>query len=109
MQPLRRMGVDAAILFSDIMVPLAAVGIPVRIEPGRGPVVDEPIRTEADVARLRPLGSGPGRSSRPGSSPSHSKGARLFLCFGFAGAPFTLASYLVEGNPRRARMSARRH
>ena len=55
MQPLRRMAVDAAILFSDIMVPLAAVGVPVRIEPGVGPVVDEPIRTAADVARLRPL------------------------------------------------------
>ena len=55
LQPLRRMELDAAILFSDIMVPLAAVGVGVRIEPGRGPVVDTPIHGAADVPRLRPL------------------------------------------------------
>src|SRR2546426_6726707 len=55
LQPLRRMPLDAAILFSDIMVPLAGIGVPVRIEPGLGPVVDPPIRTPADVARLRTL------------------------------------------------------
>ena len=55
LQPLRRMPLDAAIIFSDIMVPLAAVGVPVRIEPGTGPVVDEPIRSRGDLARLRPL------------------------------------------------------
>ena len=52
LQPLRRMPLDAAIVFSDIMVPLAAVGVPVRIEPGRGPVVDEPLRSRADVEAL---------------------------------------------------------
>ncbi len=55
LQPLRRMDLDAAIVFSDIMVPLAAVGVDVRIEPGRGPVVGTPVRTPADLARLRPL------------------------------------------------------
>ena len=55
LQPLRRMDLDAAIVFSDIMVPLAGVGIDVRIEPGRGPVVDTPLRTAADLDRLRPL------------------------------------------------------
>jgi uroporphyrinogen decarboxylase len=55
LQPLRRIELDAAILFSDIMVPLAAVGVDVRIEPGHGPVVDTPIRDAADVSRLRPL------------------------------------------------------
>ena len=55
LQPLRRMPVDAAILFSDIVVPLVAVGVPIRIEAGRGPVLDEPFRGDADLARLRPL------------------------------------------------------
>src|SRR5687767_5879139 len=55
LQPLRRFDADAAILFSDIMVPLEAIGVGVRIEPGVGPVVDEPFRTDADLSRLRPL------------------------------------------------------
>lgn len=100
LQPLRRMAVDAAILFSDIMVPLAAVGIPVRIEPGVGPVVDEPIRTADDVARMRPL--------EPETDVPHVLEAIRLLrkeldvpLLGFAGAPFTLASYLVEGGPSR--------
>jgi uroporphyrinogen decarboxylase len=100
LQPLRRMAVDAAILFSDIMVPLAAVGVPVRIEPGRGPVVDRPVRTDDDVARLRPL--------EPEQDVPHVLEAIRLLrkelevpLLGFAGAPFTLASYLVEGGPSR--------
>jgi uroporphyrinogen decarboxylase len=100
MQPLRRMPLDAAILFSDIMVPLAAVGIPVRIESGRGPVVDEPIRSASDLARLRPI--------EPESDEPHVlESVRLLVkelevpLIGFAGAPFTLASYLVEGGPSR--------
>ena len=100
MQPLRRMPLDAAILFSDIMVPLAAVGVPVRIEPGRGPVVDEPIRSAADVGRLRAL--------EPDEDVPHVLEAIRLLrkelsvpLIGFAGAPFTLASYLVEGGPSR--------
>ena len=55
LQPLRRMQVDAAILFSDIMVPLAAIGVGVSIDAGIGPVVAEPFRSNADVDRLRPL------------------------------------------------------
>jgi uroporphyrinogen decarboxylase len=100
LQPLRRMAVDAAILFSDIMVPLAAVGVPVRIEPGVGPVVDDPIRTADDVTRLRPL--------EPETDVPHVLEAIRLLrkeldvpLLGFAGAPFTLASYLVEGGPSR--------
>ncbi len=100
LQPLRRMALDAAIVFSDIMVPLAAVGIDVRIEPGRGPVVAEPIRTADDVERLRPL--------EPESDEAYSLEAIRLLrkeldvpLIGFAGAPFTLASYLVEGGPSR--------
>ncbi|MGZ5214559.1 MAG: uroporphyrinogen decarboxylase [Actinomycetota bacterium] len=100
LQPVRRMAVDVAILFSDIMVPLAAVGVPVRIEPGVGPVVDDPIRTADDVARLRPL--------EPETDVPHVLEAIRLLrkelhvpLLGFAGAPFTLASYLVEGGPSR--------
>src|SRR3954464_3329845 len=55
LQPLRRMPLDAAIVFSDIVVPLVAVGLPIRIVQGRGPVLDDPIRDGGDVARLRPL------------------------------------------------------
>ena len=100
LQPLRRMPLDAAIVFSDIMVPLAAVGVPVRIEPGRGPLVDEPLRSRADIERLRPL--------EPAADvPEVLEAIRLLRAdlevplIGFAGAPFTLASYLVEGGPSR--------
>jgi uroporphyrinogen decarboxylase len=100
LQPLRRMPLDAAILFSDIMVPLAAVGVPVRIEAARGPVVDEPFRSRHDLARLRPLL--PERDE-----PYVLEAIRLLRkeltvpLIGFSGAPFTLASYLVEGGPSR--------
>ena len=100
LQPLRRMPLDAAILFSDIMVPLAAVGVPIRIEPGRGPVVDAPIRTEGDLDRLRPL-------DPQTHVPEVLEAIRLLRAeltvplIGFAGAPFTLASYLVEGGPSK--------
>jgi uroporphyrinogen decarboxylase len=101
LQPLRRMAVDAAILFSDIMVPLAAVGVMVRIEPGRGPVVDEPLRDATAVARLRPL-------VPEQDTPEVAEAIRLLRkelevpLIGFAGAPFTLASYLIEGEPSRS-------
>jgi len=100
LQPLRRMPLDAAIVFSDIMVPLAAVGVPLRIEPGRGPVVDEPIRTRADVEGLRPLVPSV-------DVPEVLEAIRLLRAeldvplIGFAGAPFTLASYLIEGSASR--------
>jgi uroporphyrinogen decarboxylase len=101
LQPLRRMAVDAAILFSDIMVPVAALGVSVRIEEGVGPLVDHPLRTSADIARLRtPL--------EPEASVAFVLEAIRLLrkeltvpLIGFAGAPFTLASYLVEGGPSR--------
>ena len=98
LQPLHRMPVDAAVLFSDIMVPIAAIGVPVRIEPGRGPIVDAPVRRRADLARLRPL--------EPEEDLPHVLEAIRLLrrelsvpLIGFTGAPFTLASYLVEGGP----------
>jgi uroporphyrinogen decarboxylase len=100
LQPLRRMDVDAAILFADIMVPLAAVGVGVRVEPGVGPVVDDPIRTAGEVGRLRLL-------EPEADVPFVLESIKLLRkelnvpLIGFAGAPFTLASYLVEGGPSR--------
>jgi uroporphyrinogen decarboxylase len=100
LQPVRRYGVDAAILFSDIVVPVAAAGVDLDIVPGTGPVVAEPIRTAADVARVAPL--------HPSTVDYVDAAIRLLLpelggtpLIGFAGAPFTLASYLVEGGPSR--------
>ncbi|MGH3442461.1 MAG: uroporphyrinogen decarboxylase [Nitriliruptorales bacterium] len=100
LQPVRRYDVDAAILFSDIVTPLQAIGLDIEIESGVGPVVAEPIRTAADIDRLRRL--------EPGDDMGHVlQTVRLLVAeldvplIGFAGAPFTLASYLVEGGPSR--------
>jgi uroporphyrinogen decarboxylase len=112
LQPVRRYGVDAAILFSDIIVPVHAIGFGVEIVAGRGPVVDRPFRDRSDLQRLRPL--------EPSSDvPYVTDAARLAVAalgpqvplVGFAGAPFTVASYLVEGGPSRtfARVKALMH
>ena len=100
LQPVRRHGVDAAIFFSDIVVPLAAVGVDVDIVAGTGPVVAKPIRTRADLDRLPEL--------TPDQVPDIAESVRRIAAalggtplIGFAGAPFTLASYLVEGGPSR--------
>ena len=98
--PLRRMPVDAAILFSDIMVPVAAMGVELRIDPGIGPVVPDPIRGDDEVWRLRTL-------DPQADVPFVLETVRLLRkelsvsLIGFAGGPFTLASYLVEGGPSR--------
>ena len=98
LQPLRRYDVDEAILFSDIVVPLRAIGVDVDIKPGVGPVVASPVRAAADVERLRPL--------EPADVPYISEAVKSVVAelggkplIGFAGAPFTLASYLIEGGP----------
>jgi uroporphyrinogen decarboxylase len=100
MQPLRRYAVDAAVLFSDIVVPLWAVGVDIDIKPGVGPVTAEPFRTEADLARLRDL--------EPGDVPYVTEAVTSLVrelgptpLIGFAGGPFTLATYLIEGGPSR--------
>ena len=103
LQPVRRYGVDAAILFSDIVVPLHAIGFGVEVEAGRGPVVAEPFRGEADLARLRafePAADAPyvGETMRLVARELTASGVALI---GFAGAPFTVASYIVEGGPSR--------
>jgi uroporphyrinogen decarboxylase len=100
LQPVRRYGVDAAILYSDIVVPLKAVGVDLDIVPGVGPVVAEPFRTRADLDRLPPLNAG--------QVPYITEAVTSLVrelgpvpLIGFSGAPFTLASYLVEGGPSR--------
>jgi uroporphyrinogen decarboxylase len=100
MQPVRRHGVDAAILFSDIVVPLAAVGVDLDIVAGVGPVVAKPFRERADLDRLPEL--------TPEHLPYITEAVHMVLAelgatplIGFAGAPFTLASYLVEGGPSK--------
>jgi uroporphyrinogen decarboxylase len=101
MQPVRRYGVDAAIFFSDIVVPLRAVGVAVDIEPGVGPVLESPIRAAADLAVLRrpePDDLAAIDQAVRGVVAALPRGVPLI---GFAGAPFTLASYLVEGGPSR--------
>lgn len=100
MQPVRRHGVDAAIFFSDIVVPIKAVGIDVEIVPGVGPVIAEPFRTAADVARLRDLEPDDVASVMAAVSALAGELGSTPL-IGFAGAPFTVASYLVEGRPSR--------
>ena len=100
MQPVRRYGVDAAIFFSDIVLPLKAVGVDLDIKPGVGPVVEHPVRTLADVEAIPDLTpehvtfvteAVQGLVGELGSTP----------LIGFAGAPFTVASYLVEGGPSK--------
>lgn len=101
LQPVRRHDVDAAIFFSDIVVPVQAVGVDLDIVPGVGPVVAEPFRTRADLDRLPEL-----TPDMVTDITDSVAGVRAALrpdqaLIGFAGAPFTLASYLVEGGPSK--------
>jgi uroporphyrinogen decarboxylase len=107
LQPVRRLGVDAAILFADITTPFTGMGVAFDIVEGRGPVIERPVRTMADVASLRPF------------DPASAVGPLLEAIgliraespvplIGFAGAPFTLACYLVEGGPSREFLATRR-
>jgi uroporphyrinogen decarboxylase len=100
LQPVRRYGVDAAIFFSDIVLPLKAIGLGLEIKPGVGPVVEEPVRSTADLERLR--------VPEPDELDCITRAVRILTAelgstplIGFGGAPFTLASYLIEGGPSR--------
>ncbi|MGC1207805.1 MAG: uroporphyrinogen decarboxylase [Ornithinimicrobium sp.] len=100
LQPVRRHGVDAAILFSDIVVPIQAVGVDVDIVPGVGPVIAQPIATFRDLERLPELD--PGMIEDIDTSVGQLVAALGDTpLIGFAGAPFTLASYLIEGGPSK--------
>lgn len=117
LQPVRRHHVDAAVFFSDIVVPLRLAGVDVDIAPGVGPVLGAPVRTADDVARLEELSldetalapiaeavalTVAGLAAEPGAS-----GLGDTPLVGFGGAPFTLAAYLVEGRPSRDHLAAR--
>jgi len=100
LQPVRRLGVDAAILFSDIVVPLRAAGVDLDIVADVGPVIADPVRTRADVDRITT--AGPPRVDPVAEAVGLLVGALGEVpLIGFAGAPFTLASYLVEGGPSK--------
>jgi uroporphyrinogen decarboxylase len=109
LQPVRRFAVDAAIIFADILLPLEPMGLDVSFAAGEGPVIANPVRTAADVAALRPVrpaedlgfvleAIGQTRSALAGDVP----------LIGFAGAPFTLASYAVEGGGSRHYVETKR-
>jgi uroporphyrinogen decarboxylase len=109
LQPVRRHRVDAAIFFSDIAVPLKLAGVDIDIVPGKGPVLGAPVRTAAEVAALPTLD--------PDALAPVAEGVRQTVAglaelghvplIGFAGAPFTLAAYLVEGGPSKDHIRAR--
>jgi uroporphyrinogen decarboxylase len=109
LQPVHAFGVDAAILFADILLPLIPMGIQLEFAAGEGPVIHNPIRTSADVAALRPV--------NPHESLAHMLAAVRLVrrelkgttpLIGFAGAPFTLASYLMEGGVSRHYLNTKR-
>ena len=101
LQPVRRLGVDAAILYADITLPFAGLGFDFEIREGVGPVVFEPIASARDVARLRPFD--PESELAPLlEAIARIREASPVPLIGFGGAPFTLASYLIEGRPTRS-------
>jgi uroporphyrinogen decarboxylase len=110
LQPVRRHRVDAAIFFSDIVVPLRLAGVEVEIEPGRGPVFARPVRDAADVARVTAIDPAEvAAAADPVRAAARTVVAELgdTPLIGFAGAPFTLAAYLVEGGPSKEHLRAR--
>jgi uroporphyrinogen decarboxylase len=109
LQPVRALGVDAAILFADILLPLVPMGFELEFAAGEGPVIHNRVTGEADIARLRPV--------EPRESLAHVlQAVRLIRAelppavplIGFAGAPFTLASYVIQGGSAREAVDARR-
>ncbi|HTN55691.1 MAG TPA: uroporphyrinogen decarboxylase [Microbacterium sp.] len=108
LQPVRRHGVDAAVFFSDIVIPLRLAGVEVEIEPGRGPVFADPVRTAEDVARITAI------EPADLDGTAITEAVRIVTAelgetplIGFAGAPFTLAAYLIEGGPSKEHLRAR--
>ena len=107
LMPVRDLGVDAAVMFADIMLPLEPMGVGLRIEPEIGPIIDHPIRSAADVEALG--------SFDPGEVEFTLEAIRIVRreldgkagVIGFSGAPYTLACYLIEGRPSRDHAVAR--
>jgi len=107
LMPVDDLGVDAAVMFADIMLPLEPMGVDLRIEPEVGPIIDRPIRSAADVEALRPFDPGGVGFTldaiRLVRRELHGKAGVI----GFSGAPYTLACYLIEGRPSRDHAVAR--
>ena len=101
LMPVRELGVDAAVLFADIMLPLEPMGVGLRIEPEVGPIIDRPIRSAADVAALRPFDPGDVSFTLDAIRMVRRELDGRAGVIGFSGAPFTLACYLIEGRPSR--------
>ncbi len=101
LMPVRALGVDAAVVYADIMLPLEPMGVDLHIEPEVGPIIERPVRSLADIRALRPFD--------PGGTEFTLEAIRLVRrelegragVIGFSGAPFTLACYLIEGRPSR--------
>lgn len=100
LQPVRRHDVDAAILFSDIVVPLKAAGVNVDIVPGRGPVMEKAVREKGDIGKL-PILEADVPEVAQGIAGILDELTETQALIGFVGAPFTLASYLIEGGPSK--------
>jgi uroporphyrinogen decarboxylase len=102
MMPVQTFGVDAAVLYADIMLPLAGMGVDFSIDPGVGPIIHQPIRSAADIAGLRII-------EAEEATPHLFETIRMLrrelegktALIGFAGAPFTVASYMIEGRPSK--------
>lgn len=106
LQPVRRHDVDAAIFFSDIVIPLKLAGVGVEIQPGVGPVLDAPIRTPEDIAKLPELTDEMFEPITEAAKLTVAElGSRPLI--GFAGAPYTVAAYMVEGRPSRDHLGPR--
>ena len=109
LQPLERFGMDAAILFSDILLPLEAMGMPLEFHDGRGPVLPVPVRTADDVAALKPVE--PEETLGYVGGALRETAARMTegtTLLGFCGAPFTLGCYAVEGGHSKSHANIRR-
>ena len=101
LMPVRELGVDAAVIFADIMLPLEPMGVGLRIEPEVGPIIDRPIRSPADVARLQPFDPAGVSFTLDAIRLVRAELTGSAGVIGFSGAPFTLACYLIEGRPSR--------
>ena len=101
LQPVRRYGVDAAVLYSDIVVPPHAVGFGIDVQPGTGPVAEQPFRSRADLDRLRPLDWDDISYVIDTVDLLVAELSSDVPLLAFAGAPFTVGSYLIEGRPSK--------
>ncbi|MBV8195717.1 MAG: uroporphyrinogen decarboxylase [Candidatus Dormibacteraeota bacterium] len=102
LMPVHELGVDAAVMYADIMLPLVGMGVPFSIDPGTGPIIHQPLRDAASIERLRivdPQEATPDLFQAIGMVRRELEGSQALI--GFAGGPFTVASYMLEGRPTK--------